>query len=368
MSPSTANPKIKLMRIAHVHYTHKNLDAAHQFLLDFGLSPTKRSDDTIYYRGYGTEPFVYCATKGEEDKFGGAGWVVESLEDLELATHLPNATPIQDSDAPGGGKFVTFYDPIDNCPWRLVYGQEPVEIVDTFPELAYNFPNTKHRPVNNTQRFKKSPAPIHKLGHFGLCVTSYKKALEFYTSHFNFTPSDIVYAPDTGEDITAFLHVDRGSEWVDHHSFFLFEGPKFHVHHSSFEVFDFDTQMLGHNWLEEKKYENCWGVGRHVLGSQIFDYWFDPSRFIVEHYVDGDLVNDETPITRTKATPDHLHVWGTFIATWSWIFINMGQVLIYRRLFCNENWLYLQYHDSFAQSSLSHNRNLTILLRPSELM
>jgi len=40
------------------------------------------------------------------------------------------------------------------------------------------------------------------------------------------------------------------------------------------------------------------------------DCRFDPSRFIMEHYVDGDLVNDETPINRTKAAPDNLHVWG----------------------------------------------------------
>jgi hypothetical protein len=45
------------------------------------------------------------------------------------------------------------------------------------------------------------------------------------------------------------------------------------VHHSSFEVHDMDTQLLGHDWLEEQGWKNCWGVGRHFLGSQIFDYW-----------------------------------------------------------------------------------------------
>jgi hypothetical protein len=82
----------------------------------------------------------------------------------------------------------------------------------------------------------------------------------------------IVYDND-GKDITAFLHLDRGEELVDHHTFFFFEGPKSHVHHSSFEVHDFDRQILGHDWLREKDYTNCWGVGRHVMGSQIFDYW-----------------------------------------------------------------------------------------------
>jgi len=90
---------------------------------------------------------------------------------------------------------------------------------------------------------------------------------------------------------TAFFRLDRGEEKVDHHIFFLFEGrcllravaavaeltrapgPKYHVHHTSYETFDFDTQVLGHDWLRDKGYTNCWGVGRHVMGSQIFDYW-----------------------------------------------------------------------------------------------
>lgn len=311
MSPAAVKQKINLKDIKHVYYTHKNLEKAHQFYLDFGLSPVHKTDEKIYYRGYGSDPFVLCASKGMEDKFGGAGFTVESMEDLKLAKSLPGATPIHDSDAPGGGKRVTFYEPVDNCPWHLVYEQTSVEITESFPELSYNFPAHKHRPVNKTQRFKKGPAPVHKLGHFGLCVTDYKKAFDFYMSNFNLKPSELVYAPDTKEDITTFLHLDRGSELVDHHCFFFFEGPKFHVHHSSFEVFDFDIQMLGHTHLTEQNYENCWGVGRHVMGSQIFDYWFDPSRFILEHYVDGDLVNDTTPVNRTMAAPDNLHVWGT---------------------------------------------------------
>jgi hypothetical protein len=310
MSLSASHQKINLKRLAHVYYTHENLAEAHKFLLDFGFSVVKSTDNEIYYRGYGTEPFVYCAAKGTENKFGGAAFVVDSMEDLELATSLPGATPIHDSDAPGGGKRVTFIEPVDGCPWHLVFGQEPVEMTETFPELAYNFPVSKNRPVNKTQRFKKGPVPVHKLGHFGFCVTDFNKAFEFYTTNFNLKPSELAHEPESGENVMTFLHLDRGSEWVDHHCFFFFKGPEFHVHHSSFEVFDFDVQMLGHSWLEEKKYENCWGVGRHVMGSQIFDYWFDPSRFILEHYVDGDLVNDETPINKTQAALDNLYVWG----------------------------------------------------------
>lgn len=46
------------------------------------------------------------------------------------------------------------------------------------------------------------------------------------------------------------------------------------VHHSSFEVHDLDTQNIGHQHLEDAGWTNAWGVGRHFLGSQIFDYWY----------------------------------------------------------------------------------------------
>lgn len=112
--------------------------------------------------------------------------------------------------------------------------------------------------------------------------------------------------------MTVFFRLDRGKEFVDHHCFFFFEGPKMHVHHSSFETHDFDAQVLGHDWLRHQGYTNCWGVGRHVMGSQIFDYWFDPSNFILEHYVDGDLLDMNEPTHHNKAAPDNLHVWGEF--------------------------------------------------------
>lgn len=32
---------------------------------------------------------------------------------------------------------------------------------------------------------------MHKLGHFGVCVTDYAKCFEFYTTYFNFFPSEV---------------------------------------------------------------------------------------------------------------------------------------------------------------------------------
>ncbi|SPO03177.1 related to 2,3-dihydroxybiphenyl-1,2-dioxygenase [Cephalotrichum gorgonifer] len=316
MSMSSGNSasirKINLVRIAHVFYTHKSIDNARQFLGDFGLQELSRVGKKTYYRGYGAEPFVYCASEGSDDAFGGAAFVVESKEDLEFASKtIPNATDVHEMlEEPGSGFRVTFTDPVDGFPFHLVYGQKISDLKGVeSSQQDFNYPTEKLRPANQFQRFKKGPAPVHKLGHFGMCVTDFAKTYDFYTSQFNFVPSDVVY-DENGRAITTFLHLDRGSEPVDHHCFFFFQGPKSRVHHSSFETIDFDTQVLGHDWLREKGYENCWGVGRHIMGSQIFDYWFDPSRFILEHYVDGDLVDSSHVTNRSKASPDSLHIWG----------------------------------------------------------
>jgi hypothetical protein len=121
------------------------------------------------------------------------------------------------------------------------------------------------------QWFKKAPAPIYKLGHVGMCVTGFPTQFEFYTTHFNFFPSKLIHN-DSSDVFNTFCRLDRSDELVDHHCFF-FASPKFHIHHSSFETHDFDTQVLGHGWLRHKGHGLSWRVGRHIMGSQIFDYW-----------------------------------------------------------------------------------------------
>ncbi|SPN98476.1 related to 2,3-dihydroxybiphenyl-1,2-dioxygenase [Cephalotrichum gorgonifer] len=306
-----ATRQIKLVRIAHVFYKHKDIAAARTFYEDFGFFESSRVGKRTYYRGYGTEPFVICAEEGETDEFLGPAFVVESLEDLQYASEtLPEATKIYElKDVPGGGQCVTFKDPVDGWPFHLVFGQQAIEASSPeFPDLKFNYPTVKNRGASEKQRFTKRPAPVHKLGHFGVCLTDFDTAYEFYTKKFNFFPSELVEAD--GKIVTTFLRINRGSDLVDHHTFFFFQGPKFHVHHSSFETHDFDAQVLGHDWLRHKGYKNCWGVGRHIMGSQIFDYWFDPSGFIMEHYVDGDLMNDQEATHLSPASPDNLHVWG----------------------------------------------------------
>lgn len=158
--------------------------------------------------------------------------------------------------------------------------------------------------------------PAIQLGHYGLCVTDFSKQLDWYTRNFNLVPTDFLFVPDAGaaprngasngaqkslpppgtRAVATFCHVDRGQTPVDHHSFFMTANATPHVHHCSFEIHDVDTQYLGHTWLAQKGYESVWGVGRHILGSQIFDYWWDTTGFMVRFCVKNDWMKS-TPLT-----------------------------------------------------------------------
>ena len=133
-------------------------------------------------------------------------------------------------------------------------------------------------------------------------VSDFQTTFDFYTKYFNLKASDILIAPD-GTKVAGFMHIDREEEFVDHHTFFFSQNKRQGPHHCSFEVHDRDIQAIGHDvgrsdrvmlstlltrqWLVSKGYKPSWGLGRHILGSQVFDYWYMPDGFMVEHYTDG---------------------------------------------------------------------------------
>lgn len=139
--------KIQLSRISHVYYKYKpdDVEAARSFMEDFGFFEVKREGPRTYYRGYGSEPFVLCAEESTGTEFGGAAFAVDTLEELERASKVlskeARATDVYElKDAPGGGKCVTFYEPVDGIPFHLVWGQQHVEpLTVDFPEIKPNY-------------------------------------------------------------------------------------------------------------------------------------------------------------------------------------------------------------------------------------
>ena len=47
-----------------------------------------------------------------------------------------------------------------------------------------------------------------------------------------------------------------------------------------------------------------------MAGSQVFDYWIDPFGKRIEHYSDGDVVNDKFLAKKITGTPEGVTQWG----------------------------------------------------------
>jgi hypothetical protein len=66
----------------------------------------------------------------------------------------------------------------------------------------------------------------------------------------------------------------------------------------------------GSRYLAELGYHRSWGIGRHIQGSQIFDYWRDPDGFMVEHFSDGDMFDSTLEPGWAPFTASGLSQWG----------------------------------------------------------
>jgi hypothetical protein len=240
--------KIRLDRLAYVHYQHPDLSKAHRFLTDFGMEKVKETENRIYYRGFGAAPCIYVAEASPtpDRNFVGGAWVVESYRDLEDAAALPGASQIADSDVPGGGSTVTLKDP-NGHNIMLVFGQTLSSHSKSLHQVEMNSACVKPR-VGVFQRFKPGPSPVHKLGHYGFVVrkSTFFSTREWYTRTFNLKVTDSVFDPESNVDETSFLHIDKGKEYTDHHvsaNFLCFLAA--HLYHISLV---YCTEMTDHQF------------------------------------------------------------------------------------------------------------------------
>jgi catechol 2,3-dioxygenase-like lactoylglutathione lyase family enzyme len=222
--------------------------------------------------------------------FVGVGLQAASVADLDVLARAPGASAVEDIDEPGGGRRVRLTDP-NGIAVEVVHGIAAVPPLPSPVPRAVNI-GTERRRLGAPQHVDRGPAHVKRLGHFVLLVNDFRETERFYHSHFGFVNSDEIYLGDRNQVLAAFMRCDRGAEYVDHHTFLAAGAGMVELNHVSFEVHDLDDLMAGHEHLTAHGYEHRWGVGRHVVGSQIYDYWRDPWGRIHEFWTDGDLLND----------------------------------------------------------------------------
>lgn len=301
------SPTVRARGLAYLVFERPDLDLAARFLREFGLVEVSRDEGSFTLRGAGSAPLCYHVRRGPNPAFAGFALSVADERDLEALTALPGASAIGESPLPGGGRVVRLRDP-SGFQVEAVHGQARAEPLPHRPALAFNGPDAVSR-VNEPQRPPASPPDILKLGHLALDVADYQATCAFYTQHFGFIPSDAQVLPD-GSPAVAFLRLDLGDEPADHHTLAMVQGFAPALNHAAFEVVDADAVGMGQQLLRQGGWRHAWGIGRHVLGSQIFDYWEDPWGDKHEHYCDGDRFTSAVPTGIHPASRESMAMWG----------------------------------------------------------
>lgn len=281
---------IKVEDIAHVRFAAPDLGTMRSFLEDFGMTVF---DDggRLYGKGSDGRPFIHVTQTGEA-KFLAVGLRAETVADLETLAAAEGLS-VEHLNEPGGGKIVRLTDP-DGYGVEVIAGQTNSEAASPFADPLRNTAAAMPR-FRSTVRLESAPAHVRRIGHAVLKVRDFQVSEKWYKDRFGFLTSDEVEA---AKDVPlgAFMRCDRGDKPADHHSIFLAQLPgEIGLLHAAFEVANLDDLMLGHQHLKAKKREAAWGVGRHIMGSQIFDYWKDPFGNELEHWTDGDLFTAADP-------------------------------------------------------------------------
>lgn len=300
-------PLVKVRELAYLMWEKPNLDRAAAFMTDFGLQTVQHSSPDLYMRGTGSAPWFYHARTGRQSKYLGAGFIVDDIEDLKKMAKQTDS-PIEQIDAPGGGSRLRLEDP-DGFQVDLIADRTPSNELDC-PRVSQpiNTPWEKKR-INRTQRPALQATPVVKLGHVVIQVSNFSVSQQWYMQHLGLIPTDVLCLED-GTPTLAFNRTDRGSEPSDHHTLVIAQGPETKCMHSAYETLDIDSIGQGQQYLKLKGWKHFWGLGRHILGSQIFDYWLDPDGDEFEHYADGDVFDANYPTGYHLLDRGGLWQWG----------------------------------------------------------
>lgn len=302
-------PWQKATQLAFLRFDKKDLKQAERFWNDFGLVTVSRSEDQLVMRGAGTAPAILVANKADTSRFVGSAFVVPSETDFARLERESHARPLAPHLVPGGGRGVELNDPDGNALWLIAdWGSVPA--LPTRPPVHRNMNVLGDiQRVNRTVRSPIEPALVGRLGHVVYQTNNFDVMAEWYMRHIGIIPTDVQYLED-GSPIVTFFRLDLGNRPADHHTLVLANALVPRYEHSAWEVIDLDALGQGQQVMHARGHKHFWGIGRHILGSQLFDYWKDADSFDFEHYTDGDVFTADYETRYVPFTTGSIWAWG----------------------------------------------------------
>ena len=277
------NPTVKVKNIAFARLQAPDLDKMEDFLTQFGMFRSARTENALYMRGTDPAHHIHVTHKGDPG-FISFAYTVDSEDDLRKLTSVPGASGIENIDEPGGGKRVRLRDPHNGYLIEAVHGVKDLEPIKVQPH-PLNWSADVLSTIGDPSRLQFGPSRVKRMTHAVISTTHINETLEWFRQTFGLLPTDEFYRDDRSNVVGSFHRLDRGAEPVDHHVLNCYKGLKPGLQHFAYVVQDVDDLFIGNNHLQKLgKFEHMRGVGYHPPGGQVYDYWLDPWGQMHEHW------------------------------------------------------------------------------------
>jgi catechol 2,3-dioxygenase-like lactoylglutathione lyase family enzyme len=258
------------------------------FLEDFGMIKVDRDAKRLYMRGIGDAPYLHVTELGDPGVVSFA-YELGDPERLFEVAHMPGAAGVEALDAPGGGKRVRVRVP-DGLWIELIAGRERVAPLP--PRALIRSPDGESRAAG--------PARVMRIAHTAYMAQHLSEVIDWYQRTLGVIPSDELFVGEPGNVLGQFDRLDLGDELVDHHVIFMLRGKRAGMHHVSYEVEGVDDIFFGFDHMIMRDHDHVRGIGRHALGSQIFNYWMSPFNQMHEHWISRERLNANSKFNRIQ--------------------------------------------------------------------
>ena len=284
---------MKIMRVESLTYGVEDLDAGTRYYDDWGLP---RVD-------HGRHGADYLLPSGQTIKLRVASdaslptpveagstvreivWGVEDSASLDaIGAELSRDQKVE-RDAEGGLHA--------RDPWGMALAFRVSRPVPVKPEPVQKGVNHPFWPVDRVRPMR--------IGHAVFFVPSskLKATSEFYTGRLGFRLT---------ESVQKFGDFMRCGGSSDHHNLFLIAvGEKAGFNHVAFELGNFDEIMIGGKFMEVQGWKATTKPGRHIMGSNLFWYFQNPSGGNTEYFADMDVFDDSWQPRIHEKNPGYAH-------------------------------------------------------------
>jgi catechol 2,3-dioxygenase-like lactoylglutathione lyase family enzyme len=279
--------KMKILRVESIIYGADDLETGERFFRDWGVKPVEGAKATFTLPS-GQTIVVKPASDPSLPKAPEQGptvreviWGVDNAQSLdELKKELGRDREVK-VDADG-----TLHS-VDDVGFGIGFRVAKPAAAGAASQSAR---------MNKPFDPPRTATPM-RMGHvvYSIPREAQAKAAAFYTQRLQFRMTD-----HTG-DLGDFMRCNGSN---DHHNlFFLLPPNRAAFNHVAFEVRDFDEIIFGGQSMRNKGWKSDSPPGRHILGSNLFWYFSNPSGGNVEYFADMDQMDDDFQTRNWEKTP-----------------------------------------------------------------